>query len=110
MDGEVLDSNRLPLLPQDSTDDGGRRNSVFPFAPALEPALAIPQPDRGLLESRRSGDARGQVVGDLPEIELTRDRLAHLEQCGLIVELVAEEQLVERRLEAPGGELEQRRA
>ena len=100
---DLLEVRGLALLPQHAADRRRRREAVLAAAAALEPAVAVPQPDGGLLEAHRRRDARRQVVGDAAEIELSRDRLAHLEQRRLVVELLAEEELVERRLERAGA-------
>ncbi len=107
---DLLEVRGLALLPEDPADGGRRREAILPPAPPLEPALPVPQPDGGLVEAHRRGDARGQVVGDAAEVELAGDRLAHLEEGGLVVELLAEEELVERGLELPPQDLEERDA
>ncbi len=110
VEGDLLEVRGLALLAQHAADRRRRREPVLALAPPLEPAVPVPQPDRGLVQAHRGGDARGQVVGDAAQIELSRDRLAHLEQRRLVVELLAEEELVERRLEPPAQHLEERDA
>src|SRR5262249_41398592 len=97
-----------PRLPQHAAQRRRRRQTVVLAAAPLEPAVAVAQPDRRLLEPHGRRHARRQVVRDAAEIELSRDRLAHLEERGLVVELLAEEELVERRLEPAAEDLEER--
>src|SRR5262249_29390078 len=107
---DLLEVGGPALLAQHAPQRRRRRQAVFLAAAPLEPAVAVPEPDRSLLEPHGRRHACRQVVRDAPEIQLSRDRLAHLEECGLVVELLAEEELVERRLEPTAEHLEERDA